>query len=202
MIVKVCGMRLAENIRAVEAAGADWIGFICYSRSPRFVAGIPAYLPRQCKRVGVFVNETVEQMVARAKELQLDYLQLHGAESPDTCRILHRLGFRLIKAFAPKCAFDFEPTTVYAPYCDYLLFDTPCTGFGGSGKTFDWALLSHYTGETPFLLSGGIRPESLNDLLSFRHPRWAGVDLNSGFESSPGMKDAQALKAFIRQLKK
>lgn len=148
----------------------------------------------------VFVNEDTERIIARAQELQLDYLQLHGNESPDTCRTLHRKGFRIIKALAPKAVSDFSLTTAYAPYCDYLLFDTPCTGFGGSGEKFDWTLLKHYKGETPFLLSGGIRPESLNDLLAFRHPRWAGIDLNSGFETAPGIKDAEKLKTFIERI--
>lgn len=140
MIVKVCGMREPENIREVENAGADWIGFICYQHSLRFVPDIPAYLPHRCKRIGVFVNEDTERIIARAQELQLDYLQLHGNESPDTCRTLHRQGFRIIKALAPKAVSDFSLTTAYAPYCDYLLFDTPCTGFGGSGEKFDWTL--------------------------------------------------------------
>lgn len=200
MIVKVCGMREPENIREVENAGADWIGFICYQHSLRFVPDIPAYLPHRCKRIGVFVNEDTERIIARAQELQLDYLQLHGNESPDTCRTLHRQGFRIIKALAPKAVSDFSLTTAYAPYCDYLLFDTPCTGFGGSGEKFDWTLLKHYKGETPFLLSGGICPESLNDLLAFRHPRWAGIDLNSGFETAPGIKDAEKLKTFIERI--
>ena len=200
MIVKVCGMHEPENIREVENAGADWIGFICYQHSLRFVPDIPAYLPHRCKRIGVFVNEDTERIIARAQELQLDYLQLHGNESPDTCRTLHRKGFRIIKALAPKAVSDFSLTTAYAPCCDYLLFDTPCTGFGGSGEKFDWTLLKHYKGETLFLLSGGIRPESLNDLLAFRHPRWAGIDLNSGFETAPGIKDAEKLKTFIERI--
>ena len=176
MIVKVCGMREPENIREVENAGADWIGFICYQHSLRFVPDIPAYLPHRCKRIGVFVNEDTERIIARAQELQLDYLQLHGNESPDTCRTLHRQGFRIIKALAPKAVSDFSLTTAYAPYCDYLLFDTPCTGFGGSGEKFDWTLLKHYKGE------------------------WAGIDLNSGFETAPGIKDAEKLKTFIERI--
>ena len=183
MIIKVCGMREPENIRAIENTGADWIGFICYERSPRFVADTPAYLPRHAKRVGVFVNAGFDTITARAEALRLDYVQLHGTESPELCLELRCHGFHLIKAFAPRTPADLEQTIPYLPLCDYLLFDTPSAGHGGSGK-----------------VSGGIRPESLNDLLAFRHPRWAGIDLNSGFETAPGIKDAEKLKTFIERI--
>lgn len=201
MIVKVCGMRQADNIRAVEESGADWMGFICYARSPRFVADTPSYLPHRAKRVAVFVNESIDSILARVATLKPNYLQLHGTETPEFCRQLHERGFHIIKAFAPRAASDFERTVPYLPFCDYLLFDTPCTGYGGSGKTFDWELLEHYHGNVPFLLSGGIRPDSLEALKRFRHPRWAGIDLNSGFETAPAIKDAVALSTFIQQIK-
>ena len=189
MIVKVCGMRQPENIRAVEQAGADWIGLICYDRSPRFVSSVPSYLPQHSKRIGVFVNE--------------DYagITLHGKETPELCKKLHEEGFRLIKAFALRKASDLECTYAYAPYCDYFLFDTPCHGYGGSGQSFDWSILGNYKGDTPFLLSGGIRPESLPALSGFHHPRWAGIDLNSGFETAPAQKDAKQLASFIEQFR-
>ena len=97
MIVKVCGMRQPENIRAVEQAGANWIGLICYDRSPRFVSSVPSYLPQHSKRIGVFVNEDYAGITHRAHELSLDYLQLHGKETPELCKKLHEEGFRLIK---------------------------------------------------------------------------------------------------------
>ena len=202
MIVKVCGMREADNIRAVERAGADWMGFICYEGSKRYVATTPDYLPERSKRVGVFANASIENIRKRAHALRLDFLQLHGTESPELCSILHTEGYRLIKVFALRSIADLKQIPPFAPYCDYLLFDTPCTGFGGSGKTFDWELLRHYDGDTPFILSGGIRPESLNELCRFRHPKWAGIDLNSGFETAPTVKDAARLKTFIETIKK
>lgn len=202
MIVKVCGMREADNIRAVERAGADWMGFICYEGSKRYVATIPDYLPERSKRVGVFANASIENIRKRAHALRLDFLQLHGTESPELCSTLHTEGYRLIKVFALRSIADLKQIPPFAPYCDYLLFDTPCTCFGGSGKTFDWELLRHYDGDTPFILSGGIRPESLNELCRFRHPKWAGIDLNSGFETAPAVKDAARLKTFIETIKK
>lgn len=201
MIVKVCGMRQPENIREVEQAGADWIGLICYDRSPRFVSSVPSYLPQHSKRIGVFVNEDYASITHRAHELNLDYLQLHGKETPELCKKLHEEDFRLIKAFALRKASDLECTYAYAPYCDYFLFDTPCHGYGGSGQSFDWNILKNYKGDTPFLLSGGIRPESLSALSGFHHRRWAGIDLNSGFETAPAQKDAKQLASFIEQFK-
>ena len=200
MIVKVCGMRQPENIREVEQAGADWIGLICYDRSPRFVSSVPSYLPQHSKRIGV-VNEDYAGITHRAHELNLDYLQLHGKETPELCKKLHEEDFRLIKAFALRKASDLEYTYAYAPYCDYFLFDTPCHGYGGSGQSFDWNILKNYKGDTPFLLSGGIRPESLSALSGFHHRRWAGIDLNSGFETAPAQKDAKQLASFIEQFR-
>ena len=115
-------MREPENIRAIENTGADWIGFICYERSPRFVADTPAYLPRHAKRVGVFVNAGFDTITARAEALRLDYVQLHGTESPELCLELRCHGFHLIKAFAPRTPADLEQTIPYLPLCDYLLF--------------------------------------------------------------------------------
>lgn len=201
MIVKVCGMRQPENIREVERAGADWMGFICYQRSPRFVSSTPFYLPVQSKRIGVFVNADYETIITRASELRLDYLQLHGSESPALCQKLRAKGFRLIKAFSFRSSSEVERTNEYVPYCDYFLFDTPCREYGGSGRSFDWNILSSYHGNTPFLLSGGICPESLEALSGFHHPAWAGIDLNSGFETAPAHKDVAKLKHFIKQFR-
>lgn len=201
MIVKVCGMRQPDNIREVEKTGADWMGFICYQRSPRFVPSAPAYLPVRSKRIGVFVNADYETIITRASELKLDYLQLHGSESPALCQKLHTEGFKLIKAFSFHKPSELGQTDEYVSSCDYFLFDTPCHEYGGSGQSFNWDILSHYQGKTPFLLSGGIRPESLEALSKFHHPAWAGIDLNSGFETAPAEKDAAMLNHFIKQFR-
>lgn len=201
MIVKVCGLREAENIRQVEQTGADWIGLIDYERSPRHVDGIPEYLPSSVRKVGVFVQAPLSRIMERAAAWNLDIVQLHGQESPDFCRQLRPTGLKVIKAFSLRSPEDLRMTEDYAPWCDYFLFDTPCEGYGGSGKTFDWAMLSHYHGTVPFLLSGGLNPNSLEVLSVFSHPRWIGIDLNSGFEESPGMKNVAALSTFISAFK-
>lgn len=228
MLVKVCGLREAENIRAVSSLDIDWIGFIFYPPSPRYMldaqgsfsalAAVPVSIsapaspkgvplpdvsptrpasPRP-RRVGVFVDESLERMAEIAEAFQLDYLQLHGNETPDTCYALQKRGFAIIKAFSVACGSDLRQTAAYEGRADYFLFDTRCTGYGGSGRCFDWTILAGYTGQTPFLLSGGIGPGHLEALRSFRHPRLAGIDLNSAFESCPGRKDIGKLADFIR----
>lgn len=204
MLIKVCGMREPENIRQVAALGADWMGFIFYPRSPRYIgseAGSGRHETYPCRKVGVFVDATQEEMLKAATDCRLDYLQLHGSESPDDCYALQKRGIGVIKAFAIASADDLAKTAPYEGRADYFLFDTKCSGFGGSGQRFDWSLLASYTGETPFLLSGGIKPESLGDLVGFSHPRLTGIDLNSGFETAPGQKDVRQLELFIQQIK-
>lgn len=204
MLIKVCGMREAENIRQVEALGIDWMGFIFYPRSPRFVGEtfIEATSEQPVRRVGVFVNASPEEMIETARKYKLDYLQLHGNESADDCYALQKRGFALIKAFSIATEEDLEKTADYEGRVDYFLFDTKCSGYGGSGKQFDWSVLAAYQGSTPFLLSGGIRPESLEALRHFHHPLLAGLDLNSGFETEPGMKDVAKLKGFVGEARK
>ncbi|MGL4852663.1 MAG: phosphoribosylanthranilate isomerase [Phocaeicola sp.] len=201
MKIKVCGMREPENIAAVEALGIDWMGFIFYPHSPRYVAMPPTYLLNNCKRVGVFVNESLEVIEQCIKQFGLQTIQLHGTESPELCQALRKKGVEVFKALSVKSEEDVARTTLYIGSCDYLLFDTPCTEYGGSGRTFSWSLLESYQGETPFLLSGGIGLEQLEALQQFYHPAWAGIDLNSRFESSPGVKEVESLKEFLAQIR-
>ena len=200
MIVKVCGLREADNIRAVEAVGADWAGFIFHPRSPRYVAVPPAYLPR-CRRVGVFVNAGAADILRRVAGFGLSAVQLHGDEAPSLCAALRARGLTVIKAFPVATEESLAATVRYAGACDYFLFDTPTALRGGSGRPFRWELLQAYAGPVPFLLSGGLSPAALPALCAFRHPCWAGVDLNSGFELAPGRKDAARLALFIHSLR-
>lgn len=199
-LIKVCGMRQAENIREVEALGIDLMGFIFVPRSPRFVAQRPDYLPTHAQRIGVFVNETPEVIERQIEAFQLQGIQLHGDESPEICQVFHSRPITVIKAFSVACADDLARTSAYEGTCDYFLFDTPCDQRGGSGRSFNWDLLQAYQGKTPFFLSGGLHPESARDLQQFDHPRLAGYDLNSRFESAPGEKEVPALEHFLTQL--
>ena len=168
-MIKVCGMRDAENIRQVEALGVDLMGFIFWPRSSRYVAERPSYLPTRCRRVGVFVDENIETVRRIADDYALDIIQLHGHESPDYCAQLqgHESpdfcaqlhGRPIIKAFNIATADDFVQTEPYAGLVDYFLFDTKGKSVGGNGVKFDWSVLSAYSGSTPYLLSGGIGPD-------------------------------------------
>lgn len=177
----------------------DGIHFLSPFRPLRdALSGIPAGTMR---RIGVFVNESSENILLKAQEFGLHHIQLHGRETPEQCRKLKAAGLGIIKVFSIAREIDLRPVGCYEGICDYFLFDTACSGYGGSGKTFNWNILQAYRGKTPFLLSGGLRPGSLSSLLQFKHEQWAGIDLNSGFETAPALKDAAAVHTFINQLK-
>ena len=198
-------MRDGENIRAAEALGLQWMGFICWNGSARCVTATPTYLPETCRRVGVFVNPDVEYVRQKADELRLQCLQLHGQETPSQCSSLHRLtGLPVMKAIPVAGAEDIARARIYnnVEGVDMLLFDTRSDAVGGSGRSFDWTLLQAYDGDTPFLLSGGIGPQDAARIRQFRHPRLAGIDLNSRFETSPGVKDIDTLRIFINEIRK
>lgn len=192
-------MREAENIREAEALGIDWMGFIFWPKSSRYVAERPTYLPTRCKRVGVFVDEQIEQVRQIAEDYALDIIQLHGNESPEYARTLG--GRTLIKAFNIATADDLSQTRPYEGIVDLFLFDTKGRSVGGNGEKFDWTVLNAYQGATPFLLSGGIGPDDAERIRAFRHPRCIGIDLNSRFEVSPAFKDVDLLREFVKNIR-
>ena len=202
-LIKVCGMREPDNIRAVEALGVDWLGFIFWPRSSRYVAEKPDYLPARAKRVGVFVDATVEDVAQHVSDYRLDLVQLHGHETPE---YIHQLGSayggsatvpRLIKALSIKERTDVAAYKAYEGLVDYFLFDTKAQLVGGNGVKFDWSVLNEYDGRTPFLLSGGIGPDDVGRLHHFHHDKCVGIDLNSRFEVAPALKDINSLKRFL-----
>lgn len=199
MIVKVCGMRDAQNIRDVEKLGVDWIGMIFWPQSKRFVAEVPSYLPKHQKRVGVFVDAPLEDIRQHISDYQLNIIQLHGQESPDYVKALKP--HTTIKAFNIAKADDLVQTEQYEGIADYFLFDTKGLMVGGNGQKFDWSVLTTYHGKTPFLLSGGIGLDDAESIGSFHHPCCIGIDLNSRFEVSPAFKDIDKLKTFLGKIK-
>ena len=221
VIVKVCGMRDGENIRQVAELGVDWIGMIFWPKSPRNVTMIPtnagiipdrANVPRsafdfQCKRVGVFVDEMPQNIITRVVNFQLDLVQLHGHETPTIIRNLRRTldpdirpGVKFIKAISVSGRDDIAMYKDYEGCVDYFLFDTKCKTVGGSGEQFDWSVLEAYDGDVPFLLSGGIGPDDAERVRNFHHPKCIGIDLNSRFETEPGVKNISKLKQFLEQI--
>lgn len=195
-------MRDAENIREVEALGIDLMGFIFFRKSPRNVEVIPTYLPSAAARTGVFVNEDKAFILEKAGLMGLSHVQLHGSESPQLCSDLRAEGLKVMKAFSIGGPEDLGRVQCYTGCCDMFVFDTKCQTVGGSGRSFDWSLLNEYEGPVPFLLSGGIGPESVDQLEGFSHPFLAGYDLNSRFELAPGIKDVKAIKDFLTRIKR
>lgn len=193
-------MRDSENIRAIEQTKADLMGFIFHPKSPRFVASLPEYMPKKQKRVGVFVNASLEQILAKAQKFSLEYIQLHGDEPPAFCSELKNRGIKVIRAQRIANADDIIRAESYN-MADLMIFDTKTELYGGSGKKFNWQLLENYKGCVPFLLSGGIRSDTFEEIKAFFHPQFAGIDLNSGFEISPALKDVGKLNNFIEKIK-
>lgn len=205
-IIKVCGMTNASNIRQVAETGVDWIGMIFWQPSSRCChdPGVAQTIPEGIQRVGVFVDEEVETIVRRTEECGLNRVQLHGRETATSIRQLRQRlpqGVEIIKAISIHTLDDLALAKAYEPLADYLLFDTKCETVGGSGRQFDWSILNHYQGQRPFLLSGGIGPDDARRLAAFSHPQLAGYDLNSRFETAPGIKNVEALQRFLAERK-
>lgn len=198
MKLKVCGLKQPENINEVAGLQPDYMGFICYAPSPRYIAGLTlgmlAGLPADIIKTAVFVNETEDIIGSLINAFGFDALQLHGNESPEFCSIF-KGSVQVIKAFGVDDGFDFGRLDAYVGHVDLFLFDTKTPGHGGSGKTFNWQLLNNYKLDVPFFLSGGIGPENLEEIKDIEHPQFYGVDLNSRFETAPGMKDIEKLTA-------
>ena len=187
----------------------DIIGFIFWPGSKRYVSTKPDYLPIEAERAGVFVNASPDEIVQKVKEYGLQYVQLHGDEDIAYVTNLQKLLEssvprmpRIVRAIQVESRSKVLKAMMWDGFVDGLLFEAPTTGYGGSGVSFDWSLLSSYRGNTPFFITGGIGPQSLDALLEFEHPQWIGVDLNSRFESSPGFKDVALLRPFVEALKK
>ena len=198
-------MKYPENIQAAASLKPDLMGFIFYPKSPRYAEPLDITvldaLPHAIKKIGVFVNESKENILTIGYKYKLDGVQLHGSELVDMCRELKKLGYIVIKAFPIAEAYNFRVTKGYEGVCDYFLFDTKTESYGGSGVKFNWQILKEYKGETPFLLSGGIEADDAEAILKIEHPKFAGIDLNSKFEIKPGLKDISLLKEFTSHFK-
>lgn len=215
-------MRDGENIRQVAELGANYIGMIFWGKSPRNVTMIPTHagiipdransqlstFSSQFKRVGVFVDEMPQNIITRVVNYKLDVVQMHGHEQPTVIRNLRatldpdiRANIQFWKAISISNRSDLDICKDYEDCVDAFVFDTKCACMGGSGQQFDWSVLADYDGEKPFLLSGGIGPDDAERIKAFHHPKCMGIDLNSRFETEPGLKDINKLKAFIQTIR-
>lgn len=233
MIIKVCGMRVAQNIRQVSELDIDWLGLVFWSESPRYVTQVYSrggfipdytsfeeeqpklggkplfrYEENHPKRVGVFVDDMPQNIVTRVANFNLDFVQLHGEESPVMVQNLRttlepdiRPGVKIIKTISVETAADFGKCTPYVGLVDYFLFHNKCEQKGGSGNKFDWSILGEYKLDVPFLISGGIGPDDVETIKAITHPQFAGIDVNSQFETEPAVKDVEKLKTFVDALR-
>jgi len=198
MIIKVCGLADNAESRAVAGLdGVDMLGFIFYEGSPRYTEST---LATAKKKVGVFVNAPLEYVIEKVNTHGLNAVQLHGRETPEYVKQLPK-NVEIIKVFGIASVEDLEQTKVYDGLADMFLFDTKSPKHGGTGTAFDWQVLENYKGETPFLLSGGIGPDSAEALKNISHPKLSGYDLNSRFELAPKIKDAILIANFLNEMK-
>ncbi|MCP9237243.1 phosphoribosylanthranilate isomerase [Lewinella sp. JB7] len=216
MKVKVCGLREPDNIAEISKLPTDYLGLIFHPASPRFAgdSALEAWIVKNEKAlrdtplVGVFVNAEVDFVLNAVHDYRLSWVQLHGEESAGYCQELKLLWSvntlrkaSICKAFSVTEDFDFRATNEYVSSCSLFVFDTGGQATaGGTGKKWDWKKLEEYRGPIPFLLSGGIGPEDAEAIRRIDHPQFRGIDLNSRFESEPGVKDVSALTRFLHEL--
>jgi phosphoribosylanthranilate isomerase len=203
--IKVCGMKEPENRELLEELPIDYFGFIFYPGSPRYVGGLGQNVIRRLIstsrfRTGVFVDAAAEEVISRAQQHQLTHIQLHGKETPSDCEKIRRAGFKVIRSFSVHPEFDFNDCLPYADVSDFYLFDTKGKLYGGTGRKFNWDMLENYRMDVPFFLSGGISPGDESAILRLNHPAFYGIDLNSGFEDAPGVKNIDKIKKFADNL--
>jgi phosphoribosylanthranilate isomerase len=204
--IKVCGMKYPENVDAVCAARPDYIGFIFYRKSKRYVGEDPdesifTRVPDSIQKVGVFVNEKPQQVIGICRKYKLQAAQLHGKESVEYCRKIKNSGLTVFKAFFVYDDFNFDQLRHYSADVDSFLFDTKGKLPGGTGEKFNWQILNQYKLSTPFCLSGGIIYTDCKDLKELNLNRLTAVDINSGFELKPGYKDSRQVADFIKELR-
>jgi len=203
--VKICGLTTLEDARFVSGALADYLGFIFYPESPRYVdpakAGAIINWLEGPEKVGVFVNQPLDDVNSIARQTGVDYVQLHGNESPDYCSLVEK---PIIKVFHVDDSIEpdqlEETINLYLSQVEYLLFDTKSdTEWGGTGQTFDWNLLKEISREKPFFLSGGLNTQNVRNAIETAEPY--AVDLSSGLEDSPGLKDFDKIELFFDEMR-
>jgi len=195
-------MREEENIRAVAALHPEYMGFIFYSGSKRFVGNgfnVPADFPERIKRVGVFVHESTNEILRLAKKHELSVIQFHGGEPLDDCEKIRASGLLVIKVFSVDASFDFEETKRFASGADYFMFDTKGQHYGGNGIAFDWDMLRKYDQRVPFFLSGGLTLGNREKIKKLKDLNVHALDLNSGVEIRPGLKDVDLIGEWIEK---
>ena len=203
--LKICGMKYPENITEIAALKPDYLGFIFWEKSSRLMdVGLIPELPETTKKVGVFVDASATEIRSKIEQYQLDIVQLHGNESVSFCTEIKLLNVEIIKVFSVGTNFNFSALEEFLPMIDYFLFDTKGKLPGGNGVTFDWEILENYPFEKPFFLSGGIGINEIEAIKAFQKTKVAekciAIDVNSQFETKPGLKNKIELEKFKKLL--
>ncbi len=198
-------MRNAENIQAVAELQPDYMGFIFFAKSKRFVGEefdekVLEVLPSNVQKVGVFVHTSITYILEKVNRYSLQYVQLHSGESPELCHELKEANIGVIKVFSVGEDFDFRVLEEFEDCCDYFLFDAKGKDYGGNGTTFNWQVLENYPSQKSFFLSGGIGLEELPAIANLQHLNIHALDVNSRFEISPALKDVEKMKSFKSSL--
>jgi len=205
MKLKVCGMRNPDNIAQVGMLNPDFMGFIFYPKSKRYVGedfDIVTFesLSNSINKVGVFVKENPSTILQRAKKYKLDYVQLHGGESLEDCRFLRESGIKVVKVISVHDSLAIDELERFSGVVDFFLFDTKSQNYGGSGLKFNWSILEKYEGDVPYFLSGGIDIEDIEDVFKLDLRGLFCLDVNSKFEISPGLKDVDKVEKLVLKL--
>lgn len=207
-------MKNPQNIADIAALNPDYLGFIFYEKSKRYVGedfdeATTYHLSTEksgqakgIKKIGVFVNASLEYVSSKVEKYDLDLVQLHGEESVDFCIDIQKMNpnVKIIKVFSIGQIFDFQQLEPYKPYCDYFLFDTKGKEEGGNGFAFNWEVLKDYDNEKPFFLSGGLSLENVDKVKELGDLNIVAIDVNSGFEVEPGLKDVEKVKRLIEMM--
>lgn len=198
-------MKFPENTTEIAALQPDYLGFIFYAKSPRYVTDQLPKINAKIKKVGVFVNAEFFEIMQKAKEYQLDFIQLHGEETPELCQKIQSNSLKVIKAFNLSNTFNFNILNNYFDSCSHFLFDTKGERYGGNGNTFDWQLLENYHLSKTYFLSGGIGIENSNQIKEFLKNDYAknciAIDCNSKLEIAPGLKSIKKVKSLLKTFK-
>ena len=204
MKIKICGMKNPDNIEHLAVLKPDYIGFIFYEKSKRFIGNNlhikDLHIDPAIKKVGVFVNASYDYILNNIRKHALDLVQLHGDETPEFCNFLYKKGIKISKAFQIHEDFDFTKLNDYQTVCDYFLFDTKTKNYGGSGRKFDWDILKRYDNKKPFFLSGGIDLQDVESIKKLSEMNIHAIDINSKFEIEPGFKDIGKVGMFMELL--
>ena len=203
--VKICGITNLEDARYAAGAMADYLGFIFYDKSPRYVeageAGAMINWIEGPEKVGVFVNQSIDEVNSIARQCGLDLVQLHGSESPEYCQLIDKPVIKVIHISNDSTTEDIKlQMNAYADVADYYLFDTRLEGqWGGTGQAFDWEILKDLSGDIPFFLSGGLNEKNVAQAIEMTNPY--AVDVSSGIEEEPGIKDFYKIDDFMDQVR-